>query len=160
MTRAKYFKPVVAMTLCFLIAGISLVGSVTAQPQKPNILFLVKKLYIGSIEDTDKQNRDITGTLKQELISRGFLVVNERADADATLSGWFGTDLPLDDADPDSMKTTYEFHLSSSNNEEIWKCTIRIHHSNEPRNGARKVATKLGNDWKQSAKRAALKPGN
>lgn len=99
MTRPKYSKPVAAMLLCFLIAGISLVGR--AQPQKSNGLFLIKKLYIGSIEDTDKKNRDITGALKQALVSRGFLVVKERADADASLSGWFGSDLPLDDADPD-----------------------------------------------------------
>ncbi|MDT5123319.1 MAG: hypothetical protein QOC96_2801 [Acidobacteriota bacterium] len=131
-----------------------------AQAAKPDKLYLVRKIYIGDIEDQIDKEKRIVLFLKQELEARGFIIVNDSASADAILSGWISNELPLDGGDSSWLKSYFEFHLESQSKEKVWERTIKIHNKTDvvksAKTGARKLAEKLEDDWKQSAKKAAM----
>lgn len=151
------FLGIVSMLLLFLV-----LFDVHAQDTMPDKLYLVRKIYIGEIEDIDKEKR-INSFLKQELEARGFTVVDDSVNADAVLSGRVEGELPLDDYDPSWLKSTFEFRLISQGKEKVWERRIRIHSmldvARDAKNGARKIAERLEGDWKKSAKKAGLNTG-
>ncbi len=119
----------------------------------------VKQIYIEDDNSDTSKEKSITPFLQTEIAKQGFIVVDNKANADAILSGEVSVQITLDgDSRNPPDKAIYRYKLFLSNGELLWKTTVRfVSKSGWTENnklGAQKIAEKLLTDWQKEIKRA------
>lgn len=152
--------------LALLICVLTLCFPSQASSAKADNLYLVKKIYVlarGVSPEGLAEEEQMKSYLKQELTGFGFVVVDDEAEADATLIGTLGVWITLDGPQPDPPKYSFKYELTSSNNQRVWHTDFNISsRSNKDkvnRKAAQKIAKKLFEAWRKSAKKAGLNIG-
>ena len=157
-----------------------------AVSQKPNQLYLVKKIHVGErgfytenqdearlklIREAIAREKQMNSYLEQELVKAGFEVVKDKGQADAVLSGTQGITVVADGPPLDPPKHDYEYHLTPPNVENLgesedalWNTEVSVRSkldvSEVDRMAATKIVEKLVKAWLKSAKKAGVNTGN
>jgi hypothetical protein len=134
-------------------------------------LHRVKKIFLETQKNDDMSEQGIAAfsglhsVLKEALLSFGFTVVDNSADADAVMYGgntigW----VVLDGPPMDPPKYGFQFWLTSSKYNVKWQTEFNIssraNASEVDRKAIQKAARNLFNSWKKSAKNAGIVVGD
>lgn len=153
MTKTKQIS-----LLFFALLFPPVVNAQTAKTKRDKFTQVKQICIEADTSDTPKE-KSITPFLQTEIVKQGFVVVDNRDNADAILSGEVSVQVMLDgDSSNPPDKAIYRYKLFSSNGELLWKTTVKfISKSGWTENnkfGAQKIAEKLLTDWQEARKRA------
>jgi hypothetical protein len=162
MQRAKF------KTMAFVLIAWSFIiqlqqlsySFTTTQNENSNKLHLVRTIFIECVPDI-KKRKTLEPYLQVELQRQGFKVAEDRASADAILSGIIQAEITVDGDGSDPDKSIYTFELTLLTNKRVWrgkvKFTSKSTFAEDNEYAARKIAERIARDWKKSAKRAGIK---
>jgi hypothetical protein len=125
-------------------------------------LHRIKTIYIGGIVDDHNEQLPIKPLLKRELEKNGFIIVDAASEADAILTGSILSELPLDGDGTARPRFFPDFKLTAPTGEVLWAGATKFYaawdNPDRLQIAASKIAKKLFNDWKRSAKLVGIKP--
>jgi hypothetical protein len=164
MQRAKIFAAVASLLL-------SCANLVAAASRTEPDLYRVKKIFLETQTNEDVNELLLTAfrpmhpALKEALLTYGFVVVDDRADADAVMYGGHTKEwVVLDGPQLDPPKHGFQFWVASSKYEFKWLTEFDLStRTAEPELGRKataKAARNLFDAWKQSAARAGIRVGD
>jgi len=146
----------IAGLLCSLLVCLPAPNSAFAE-ERPNTLHLIHRVFIEPVSDLEKV-RTIEKCLEEELEKRGFQVVDDKSAAQGILSGILEAEITLDGDENDTEKAIYLFELKGMGGGSVWKARVKFtskgSFAENNEYAARKLAEKLSNDSRKSAKRA------
>ena len=146
---------------CFVVYIALACIPVDATPRSVNESNPVRKIYIAKAEPFENREPFISrwkrfnSYLKQELTRFGFIVVDEKANADAILSGNFGEEVMVDGPQANPPKLYYDFELILPTNEKVWRIEFDVRSRSgvlADEKAARKIAEEMSTAWQESWK--------
>jgi hypothetical protein len=134
---------------------------ITSLPNdKSNKLYLVRKIFIEEIPNIQEASK-VELFLKRELQRWGFIIIEDRAGADAILTVEIQAEVILDGDGSVPNKAIYKYELRLTDNELVWKGKIKFparqSFAEENEYAAQKIAEKIANAWRKTAKKGAGK---
>ena len=147
------------------------VNLVVAAPRTEPNLYRVKKIFLETQTNEEVNEsllsafRRLHPALRQALLTYGFVVVDDRAEADAVMYGGNTKEwVVLDGPQLDPPKHGFQFWVASSKYGFKWLTEFDLStRAVEPelgRKAAEKAARNLFDAWKTSAARAGIRVGN
>jgi hypothetical protein len=146
--------------IALIVLAVLFCASDEVLAQRKNSLAQIQKIYLAKYAatqvDAQFRNREdrIISLLKEALEKEGFILVSDKAEADAVLSGTLGIAIVLDGPQPDPPQYQYEYQLLSAKNQKLWetKFSIRSRHGEKDadQKAAKKLAEKLSGAWRKS----------
>lgn len=144
-----------------LLITLCLAQAVYSDPQlNVGALHRVKKIFIGVVYNINEEMR-IEPFLKNELVKKGFEVVDDPSKADAVLSGEIQAEIVLDGDGSVPNKIIYLYQLTLPNKEVVWKSKVKF--VNKPtfaednEYAAKRISEKIAKDWQKAVKKAGAK---
>lgn len=161
------FKPFAAVAL--ILAACTSLSAARSQPE-PNLRH-VKKIFLETQTNQDVNEALLTAfgrlhaALKEALLTYGFIVVEDRAEADAVMYGGLTSEwIVLDGPELDPPKHGFQFWVVSSRYGFKWltefDLSTRAVEAELGRKATAKAARNLFHAWKKSAARAGIRVGD
>lgn len=157
-------KRFVLFILSSLVVGVHAAQTAPAltsrSQQRTTPLHHIKTIYIEPILNIAEQ-KSVVPFLKKELTNFGFAIVDQKSEADAILIVVVQDEVVLDGDGSIPDKSIYRVELALPTKGKVWDAKVKFTRQpiivEENQHAARKIAEKLANDWKKSAKRAGIK---
>jgi|GEM_PF-4304177 len=148
--RTNVFR-ILFFLMAAMIFGVSANHAQTTQ----HALARVSKIYIDQIVNS-KDEWKIEPLLKAELERRGFEIVENRSDADATMSGEIQARIVADAYKHVPHRSAYLFRLTAPKNAVIWRAMVefasRKASADDNKLAARMIADRLAKEKQKSLK--------
>ena len=155
--------PIISLIVLFLLSPAHselLYCSASSPNDESSKLYSVRRIFIEEISNIKAVSK-VEPFLKRELQRSGFIIVEDRREADAILTGQIKVELVLHGDGSVPEKAIYEYELRLTNDVMVWKGEVKFparrNLAEENEYAAQKIAEKISRDWKKSAKRGSRK---